>query len=130
MSGGNYLGCHQIWYEFIVSKVDEKSKRWSVKNPLDPLSSSPPPLQAHTDVAGKTRKANLTIRLEDETRIVNSLQDAGKKLTTGSLYSVVVDIGRNGTMDIGVKDLADNILAVSLLKRENNIPGAGEVAGE
>jgi len=33
-------------------------------------------------------------------------------------------------MDIGVKDLADNILAVSLLKRENNIPGAGEVAGE
>eukprot|EP01034_Spumella_vulgaris_P023345 gene23345-29558_t len=34
-----------------------------------------------------------------------------------------------GTLGIGVKDLTDNILAVSMLKRENNQPGPGEEAG-
>jgi hypothetical protein len=52
-----------------------------------------------------------------------------KKQTTGSIYSVVVDVSRSGTLDIGVKDLADNILAVSLLKRKDDQPGSGEEAG-
>jgi hypothetical protein len=76
------------------------------------------------------KKANLTIRLEDEARIVGSIHDAGKKLTTGSIYSVVVDVSRTGTLDIGVKDLNESVLAVSLLKRENDRPGAGEAAGK
>lgn len=75
------------------------------------------------------KKANLSIRLEDETRIVAGLQSAVKKQTTGSIYSVVVDVSKSGTLDIGVKDLADNILAVSLLKRKDDKPGAGEEAG-
>lgn len=118
--------------------LDDRSKRaivgWRISEGKDPLAgpgphsgaSSP---QALVDAPPKTRKANLTIRHEDETRIVSSLQDAGKKLTSGSLYTVVVDISRTGTLDIGVKDLTDNVLAISLLKRENNIPGSGEAAG-
>lgn len=78
---------------------------------------------------GMLKKANLTIRLEDEARIIGSIHDASKKLTTGAIYSVVVDISKTGTLDIGVKDLNENVLAVSLLKRENDRPGAGEAAG-
>lgn len=78
----------------------------------------------------KPKKANLSIRLEDEARIIASLHNAAKKQTTGSIYSVIVDLSRTGTLDIGVKDLSDNILVVSLLKRHNDRPGAGEEAGK
>lgn len=77
----------------------------------------------------RSRKANLTIRQEDEARIINGLQKAAKKQATGSIYSVIVDISKTGTLDIGVKDLPENLLAVSLLKRENDRPGAAEEAG-
>ena len=77
----------------------------------------------------KVKKENLTIRLEDEVRIVTGMHSAAKKQTTGSIYSVVVDISKTGTLGIGVKDLSDNILAVSMLKRENGMPGPGEEAG-
>lgn len=76
-----------------------------------------------------SKKASLTIRLEDEVRIVASIHDAAKRLTSGSIYSIIVDISKSGTLDIGVKDLNENVLAVSLLKRENDKPGAGEAAG-
>ena len=76
------------------------------------------------------KKANLTIRPEEETRVVLALQKAAKKQATGSLFSVVVDISKNGTLDIGVKDLPENLLVVSLLKRGNGIPGAAEEAGK
>ena len=81
------------------------------------------------EVKAAAKKANLSIRLEDETRIVAGLQSAVKKQTSGSIYSVVVDVSKSGTLDIGVKDLADNLLAVSLLKRKDDKPGAGEEAG-
>ena len=42
-----------------------------------------------------------------------------KKKTSGSFYSVTVQLLNSGKMGIGVKDLADNILAVSMLKRPN-----------
>jgi hypothetical protein len=74
-------------------------------------------------------KENLSIRKEDETRIVAALHNAAKKQCTGSIYSVVVDLGKTGTLGIGVKDLPDHVLAVSMLKRENCCPGAGEDAG-
>lgn len=86
-------------------------------------------LNTYENVPPKVKKENLTIRKEDEGRVVQSLQDAAKKKSTGSIYSVVVDLGRAGTLGIGVKDLSDNILAVSMLKRENDCPGAGEEAG-
>lgn len=76
------------------------------------------------------KKANLTIRPEEETRVVLALQKAAKKQATGSLFSVVVDISKNGTLDIGVKDLPENLLVVSLLKRGNGVPGAAEEAGK
>lgn len=100
----------------------------------DPLNSQPqppPPPAPVPDIETPTisKKANLMIRLEDEIRIVASIHDAAKRLTTGSIYSVLVDISKTGTLDIGVKDLNENVLAVSLLKRENNKPGAGEAAG-
>jgi hypothetical protein len=75
------------------------------------------------------RRENLTIRKEDEARVVASMHNAARKQTSGSIYSVVVDISRTGTLGIGVKDLTDQVLAVSMLKRENGIPGAGELAG-
>jgi hypothetical protein len=126
-------------YDYFLIGIDGRSKKggivgWRISDGKDPLAGQPShsgasSSQGAVDGPPKTRKANLTIRHEDETRIVSSLQDAGKKLTSGSLYSVVVDISRTGTLDIGVKDLTDNILAISLLKRENNIPGSGEAAG-
>ena len=77
----------------------------------------------------RVTKENLTIRREDEVRIVASIHNAAKKQATGAIYSVVVDLGKTGTLGIGVKDLADSVLAVSMLKRENCCPGAGEDAG-
>lgn len=74
-------------------------------------------------------KENLSIRKEDEARIVAALHSAARKQSTGSIYSVVVDLGKTGTLGIGVKDLQDHVLAVSMLKRENCCPGAGEDAG-
>jgi hypothetical protein len=75
------------------------------------------------------KKANLIIRPEEETRVVLALQKAAKKQATGSIFSVIVDISKNGTLDIGVKDLPENLLVVSLLKRGNSLPGAAEEAG-
>ena len=42
---------------------------------------------------------------------------------------MVVDLSKTGTLGIGVKDLPESVLAVSMLKRENGCPGAGEEAG-
>ncbi len=77
----------------------------------------------------KVKKENLSIRVEDEPRIVSAMINAAKKQTTGSIYSVEIDISRTRTLGMGVKDLAENILCVSLLKRKDNRPGAGEEAG-
>lgn len=72
---------------------------------------------------------SLTIRVSDEARIVTSVRDASKKLTSGGIFSVKVDISSSGALGIGVKDLVDNILTVSMLKRSGGVPGAGEAAG-
>lgn len=93
----------------------------------DPLSKSPVP---PSDVPeGVLKTENLTIRLDDEIRIVSAMQLAAKKQTTGSIYSVKVDISKKGSLGVGVKDLSDSILAISLLKRENGALGPGESAG-
>lgn len=92
----------------------------------DPLSQS---VLFNSDYIPTKRVENLTIKKEDEIRIVASLYNAARKQTTGSIYSIVVDIGSSGALNIGVKDFKENILAVSMLKRENNCPGAGELAG-
>ena len=75
------------------------------------------------------RTENLTIKKADEIRIVASLYNAARKQTTGSIYSVIVDISETGSLSIGVKDLKENVLAVSMLKRVNTRPGPGETAG-
>ena len=62
---------------------------------------------------------SLTIRTEDESRIVSAMADASKKKTSGAFYSISVPLLSNGKMGIGVKDLSNNILAVSMLKRPN-----------
>jgi hypothetical protein len=96
----------------------------------DPLSRLPNAINDNVyENLPKIKKENLTIRLEDEARIVAGMSSAAKKQTTGAIFSVVVDISKMGTLGIGVKDLSDNILAVSMLKRENNQPGPGEEAG-
>lgn len=76
------------------------------------------------------KKANLIIRPEEEARIVLGLQKASKKQATGAIFSVVVDISKNNTLDIGVKDLPENLLVVSMLKRGNDRLGAAEEAGD
>jgi hypothetical protein len=99
---------------------------FQAEDPIDNKLGNPKQSESLT----VAKKANLTIRLEDEARIIGSIHDAGKKITTGSIFSILVDISKTGTLDIGVKDLNDNVLAVSLLKRENDKPGAGEAAGK
>ena len=64
---------------------------------------------------------SLTIRAEDESRIVSAMIDASKKKTTGSFYSVEIELLPSGKIGIGVKDLDNNILAVSMLKRPNGM---------
>ena len=95
-----------------------------------PIQSSPyeaSPIQ-YDGVKG-TKTESLTIRATDETRIVAAMANAAKRQTTGTVFSVKVDISKTGTLGIGVKDLTDNILAVSMLKRSNGECGAGENAG-
>lgn len=111
----------------------KSSSRYSVKERLkvttdteDPLSQVM--LNSYEPVI-KITKENLTIRKEDEARVVAGLRSAAKKQTTGAIYSVVVDLSKTGTLGIGVKDLPESVLAVSMLKRENGCPGAGEEAG-
>lgn len=48
------------------------------------------------------KKECLSIRVEDEVRIVNSLASAAKKQATGSVFSIKVDISKTGTLGIGV----------------------------
>lgn len=108
--------------------------RYSVKERLKVISETDDPLSekvlsSYEPVLTIT-KENLTIRRDDEARIVTALHSASKKQTTGSIYSVVVDLSKTGTLGIGVKDLTDHVLAVSMLKRENCTPGAGEDAGK
>ena len=110
------------------------SVRYSVKERLKVTSDTEDPLSqmmlnSYEPVLVVT-KENLSIRKEDEARIVSGLHSAAKKQTTGSIYSVVVDLTKTGSLGIGVKDLADSVLAVSMLKRENCCPGAGEDAGK
>lgn len=77
----------------------------------------------------KVRTESLTIRVSEEDRIKDALRDASKKLKTGSIFNVKVDVGSTGTLGIGVKDFDTNLLAVSMLKRSNGVVGAGEAAG-
>jgi hypothetical protein len=87
------------------------------------------PLSAPNFEAPKIRTESLTIRQSDESRIVSAMATASKKQTTGAVFSVKVDLGHSGALGIGVKDLSGNMLAVSMLKRANGEPGAGEAAG-
>lgn len=92
----------------------------------DPLSSS-----AKVEYAPKapTKSESLTLKVSDESRIVNSITDAAKKKKTGSLYSVAINFSLWGTIGLGVKNLSNNFLVVSMLKRQNGQLGPGEAAG-
>ena len=87
---------------------------------------SPPPPVADP---GRKKSESLTVRPEDEIRVSASLVEAAKKHATGGIFSVKIDMRKTGTLGIGVKDLPDKLLVVSMLKRTNSQPGAGESAG-
>jgi len=95
----------------------------------DPLSHASEVDYDTTTIAQSSVVENLAIKKADEIRIVASLYNAARKQTTGSIYSVIVDISETGTLSIGVKDLKENVLAVSMLKRLDTRPGPGEAAG-
>ena len=61
-----------------------------------PTNNSGPP-------SAIVKKECLSIRVEDEVRIVTSLASAARKQATGSVFSVKVDISRTGTLGIGVR---------------------------
>lgn len=107
-------------------RLSVKQRSKVISEAEDPLSQA---MLNSYDPVLRVTKENLTIRKDDEAKIVSGLHSAAKKQTTGSIYSVVVDLGKTGTLGIGVKDLTDQVLAVSMLKRENCCPGAGEDAG-
>ena len=112
--------------QFNTAKDSEKVKVQFTVVAEDPLAvSSSPPRKEPV----KYKNESLTIRMEDEQRIVAAMTNAANKQTTGSVFSVKVDIGVSGTLGIGVKDLSGNLLAVSMLKRSNGELGAGEAAG-
>ena len=68
-----------------------------INNPLSIAS------QSNTGPASTTiKKECLSIRVEDEVRIVTSLASAARKQATGSVFSVKVDISKTGTLGIGV----------------------------
>jgi hypothetical protein len=81
------------------------------------------------------KQENLTIRQTDEIRIVSAVTHAStQKLghnSLGSIFSVKVDLSQtdNHTLSIGIKDLPNNLLCVSMLKRVNGRKGPGELAG-
>ena len=77
----------------------------------------------------KIKTESLTIRLSDELRIVNAMNDAAKCKTSGTIFSVRVDLSKATSLCIGVKDLPDKLLAVSMLKRINGVIGPVETAG-
>lgn len=110
-----------------VSTITLRSKipSDSIEDPLSHASEA----DYDTIVQSVHRMENLTIKKADEIRIVASLYNAARKQTTGSIYSVIVDISETGTLSIGVKDLKENVLAVSMLKRVDTHPGPGEAAG-
>lgn len=72
---------------------------------------------------------NLTIRVSDEAKIMSAIRDASKFNTTGAIFSVRIHLANSDSIGIGVKDLNDSLLTVSLLKRLNGIIGAGELGG-
>ena len=125
---------------FLASKeADKRNKRHSlflgtinrvkVEEGADPLSDLPTTLD---DAAATPLKLeSLTIRVADEARIVSAMVSAARKQTTGSVFSVRVDISGNGALGIGVKDLGDagSLLSVSMLKRADGKAGASELAG-
>lgn len=47
----------------------------------------------------------------------------------GAIFSVRIDISKTKTLGIGVKDLPNNLLTVSMLKRSGGELGAAESAG-
>ena len=81
-------------------------------------------------VGSGNKVESLSIRAEDETRILAAIGTAIKKQSSGIVFSIKVDISKTGSLGIGVKDLGDkSVLAVSMLKRNNGMPGGGELAG-
>ena len=73
---------------------------------------------------------SITLNVADEARIEAAVINANKKQTTGSVFSVRIDIKKSaGVLAIGVKDLNQGVLAVSMLKRRDGEKGPGEEAG-
>lgn len=108
-------------------KGHKKSERFKVTTEDDPLSGLSKVTLA--DPSPTVTMECLSIRLADEVRIVSAMVDAAKKKTSGSIFSVKIDISRVTSLSIGVKDLQDSMLVVSMVKRSNGFPGAVEQAG-
>jgi hypothetical protein len=88
------------------------------------------PLKNLTPIDSQSVKSEtLILRTSDELRVAAAMADAAKKKKTGSLFSLRVEIPPGGTLGLGVKNLKDSILAVSMLKRKNGMLGPAESAG-
>lgn len=101
--------------------------RLKVSSKDDPLTVTSHYEAATTAVKDKTEC--LTIKTADETRIVSAMNDVSKNKTQGIIFSVKVDISKVSSLGIGVKDLPDTLLAISMLKRVNGKLGPVESAG-
>jgi hypothetical protein len=69
------------------------------------------------------------IKADGGERIKNAIIKAVKKQATISLYSLKVDMSKTTNLGIGIKDISENLLVVSMLKRENGFNGPAEEAG-
>ncbi len=88
-----------------------------------------------SDGNGSNKKAtykieSITLKVMDEARIEEAVINTNKKQTTGSVFSVRINIKKSaGVLAIGIKDLNQGILTVSMLKRRDGRKGPGEEAG-
>eukprot|EP00981_Chlorochromonas_danica_P001373 scaffold292_cov161-Ochromonas_danica.AAC.11 len=106
-----------------LSPTRPKSVR--VLKEQDPLRSKEEPVAPPRHVT-----TSYSLKVEDEMRIVHAIYDTAKKKAKGSVYSVTVDLSHSqGGLSMGMKDLVDGILIVSLLRRADGVPGPAEAAG-
>jgi hypothetical protein len=96
-------------------------ERVKVNDKSDPLAA--------TGAEKVVKSETLVLRSTDEVRVSAAMVDASKKKKTGSIFSVNIDISSSSTLGLGVKNLKDSILTVSMLKRKNGVLGLAESAG-
>jgi hypothetical protein len=78
-----------------------------------------------------SKSTDLCLRFSEETQCENAMFKASKKLATGSIFTVRIDLNESrGLLGIGVKELQLKMLTVIMLKRRSVASEGGEVVDD